>query len=66
MTSETIHWHRTADVLPETDEDVLFYFTKAAGPWVGFRRDGWWFSDDSCLLQAAPEFWAALPKGPQS
>jgi hypothetical protein len=63
MTSETIHWHRTADVLPETDEDVLFYFTKAAGPWVGFRRDGWWFSDDSCLLQAAPEFWAALPKG---
>lgn len=67
--SETIHWHRVDDALPDAEETVLLWMQDAAGDpvWPGYFD----YYGDQCWLLADGmpagnvTHWASFPEGPR-
>jgi hypothetical protein len=61
--SELIEWHRTDEVLPDSDMTVLIVQLYDPEPWPGYLDGETWKTAEG-FERADVVFWAAMPSGP--
>lgn len=66
MNTETLHWHRTADALPDADITVLAQFENGDVEAVWLDGEAWRLCHSGDAAAEAPSLWADWPAGPQS